>query len=64
MAVDGVLRIKGLVALAGRETPLAVQAVGPRVESWFRGEPVEHPSLVIIGLAGMDRHAAEAALRG
>jgi cobalamin biosynthesis protein CobW len=64
MAVDGVLRIKGLMALSGRTTPLAVQAVGPRVESWFRDEPAASPSLVVIGLAGMDRMAIEAALRG
>jgi cobalamin biosynthesis protein CobW len=64
MAVKGVLRIKGLVALAERATPLAVQAVGPRVESWFRGEPAEGPSLVVIGLADMDRPAVETALKG
>jgi cobalamin biosynthesis protein CobW len=64
MAVAGVLRIKGLVVLAGRATPLAVQAVGPRVESWFRDEPAASPNLVVIGLAGMDRMAIEVALRG
>jgi cobalamin biosynthesis protein CobW len=64
MAIDGVLRIKGLVGLADRATPLAVQAVGPRVESWFRGEAAERPSLVVIGLAEMDRQAVETALRG
>ncbi len=64
MAIDGVLRIKGLVSLSGRPTPLAVQAVGPRVDSWFRGEPADNPHLVVIGLADMDRWAAEAALRG
>ena len=35
MAIDGVLRIKGLVPVDGRAAPLAVQAVGPRVETWF-----------------------------
>ena len=64
MAVAGVLRIKGLVALAGRPTPLAVQAVGPRVESWFWGEPAASPRLVVIGLADMDRLAVESALKG
>ena len=64
MAVAGVLRIKGIVALADRATPLAVQAVGPRVESWFWGESAQSPSLVVIGLAEMDRTAIEAALRG
>jgi len=64
MAVDGVLRIKGLVALAERATPLAIQAVGPRVESWFRDEPAQNPRLVVIGLADMDRVAVEKALKG
>jgi len=64
MAVAGVLRIKGLVALAERATPLAIQGVGPRVESWFRGEPAQNPKLVVIGLADMDRRAIEKALKG
>ena len=64
MAVDGVLRIKGLVALSDRATPLAVQAVGPRVESWFRDEPAASLRLVVIGLADMDRLAVENALKG
>jgi len=64
MALEGVLRIKGLVALPGRMPPLAVQAVGPRVESWFWGGPAASPRLVVIGLAGMNRPAVEAALSG
>ena len=35
MAIDGVLRIKGVVSVDDRDAPLAVQAVGPRVETWF-----------------------------
>ncbi|MBA3520763.1 MAG: cobalamin biosynthesis protein CobW [Rhizobiales bacterium] len=64
MAVNGVLRIKGLLTVAGRGAPLAVQAVGPRVETWFVGDAGRQPGLVVIGLKGLDRDAVEAALRG
>ncbi len=61
MALDGVLRIKGLVAMKGR-APLAVQAVGPRVETWFVADDGRSTGLVVIGLKGLDRQAVEAAL--
>ncbi|MGQ7791438.1 cobalamin biosynthesis protein CobW [Faunimonas sp. B44] len=64
MALEGVLRIKGLVRISGRPAPLAVQAVGPRVETWFAPDPQRRPGLVVIGLKAMDREAVEAALRG
>jgi len=63
MAVDGVLRIKGLVAIDGRAASLAVQAVGPRVETWFVPDAARRPGLVVIGLKGMDRANVEHALR-
>jgi cobalamin biosynthesis protein CobW len=64
MAVDGVLRIKGVVPLAGKSAPLAVQAVGPRVETWFVADETRRPGLVVIGLKSMDRVAVEGALKG
>jgi cobalamin biosynthesis protein CobW len=63
MAVDGVLRIKGLVKLDGKSAPLAVQAVGPRVETWFVPDAARKTGLVVIGLKGVDREAVERALR-
>ncbi len=62
MAVQGVLRIKGLVAINGRAAPLAVQAVGPRVETWFVTDTERRPGLVVIGLKGLDRSKVERAL--
>lgn len=62
MAVDGVLRIKGLAAMNDRAAPLAVQAVGPRVETWFVPDEARCPGLVVIGLKDMDRAAVERAL--
>jgi cobalamin biosynthesis protein CobW len=64
MAVDGVLRIKGHVAIDGKAAPLAVQAVGPRVETWFVPDAARHNGLVVIGLKDLDRAAVEAALAG
>jgi cobalamin biosynthesis protein CobW len=64
MTVDGVLRIKGTVSIEGRPATLAVQAVGPRVETWFVAGKSRQPGLVVIGLKGLDRAAVEGALRG
>jgi cobalamin biosynthesis protein CobW len=62
MGLEGVLRIKGLVAVNGRAAPLAVQAVGPRVETWFVTDEARKPGLVVIGLKGLDRVAVERVL--
>jgi cobalamin biosynthesis protein CobW len=64
MAIEGVLRIKGLVALDGKRAPLAVQAVGPRVETWFVTDADRKPGLVVIGLKGLDRNTVEQTLGG
>jgi cobalamin biosynthesis protein CobW len=64
MVPNGVLRIKGLVRVASRPSLLAVQAVGPRVETWFVSDVGRAPGLVVIGLKGLDRTAIEAALEG
>jgi cobalamin biosynthesis protein CobW len=63
MAIDGMLRIKGLVAIDGRAAPLSVQAVGPRVETWFVPEAARKTGLVVIGLKGLDRGKVEQALK-
>ena len=53
------LRVKGFVAIDGKPMRLAVQAVGPRVETYFdrRWREGERPGseLVVIGLRGLDR---------
>ena len=61
----GILRLKGFAAVAGRPMRLVVQAVGPRVETWFDrpfGAEPRQTRLVVIGLEGLDRTAIEAAL--
>ena len=60
-----ILRLKGFVAVAGKPMRLTLQAVGPRVDSYF-DQPFAGPRetrLVVIGEAGMDREAIETALR-
>lgn len=54
MAQKGVLRIKGAVAIEGKAAPAMVQAVGPRVETWFAAGAESSGRLVVIGLKGLD----------
>lgn len=59
-----ILRLKGFVAVAGKPMRLTLQAVGPRVDTYF-DQPFTGPRvtrLVVIGEAGLDRAAIEAAL--
>lgn len=56
-----ILRLKGFVAVKGKPMRLTVQAVGPRIDSYFdRPFTADEPRatrLVVIGQAGMDRAA-------
>jgi cobalamin biosynthesis protein CobW len=68
LETHGILRLKGFLALAGSPSRLVVQAVGPRLDSyfdrpWTPGEP-RAGALVVIGLNGLDRRAIAAALAG
>lgn len=61
-----ILRLKGFAAVAGKPLRLTLQAVGPRVDSYFDrpfapGE-ARTTRLVVIGQAGLDRAAITAAL--
>ena len=63
-----ILRVKGMVALAGKPSRLVIQAVGPRIQHhfdrpWQAGE-ARRTSLVVIGETGLDRAAIEADLAG
>ena len=62
LAVDGVLRVKGLASLTGKAPALAVQGVGSRIETWHSEAANTDRRLVVIGLAGFDADAVEAAL--
>ena len=67
IAAHDVLRVKGMVAIAGKPGRLVVQAVGPRIQhfydrAWQAGEP-RRTQLVVIGQKGLDRAAIEAGLK-
>jgi cobalamin biosynthesis protein CobW len=63
-----VLRIKGFVAVAGKDMRLVVQGVGPRFSHYYDrdwgAEETRASRLVVIGETGLDRAAIAAAIQG
>ncbi len=60
-----ILRLKGFVAVTGKPMRLTLQAVGPRVDTYFDqpfGDAPRHTRLVVIGEAGLDQAVITAAL--
>lgn len=60
-----ILRLKGFAAVSGKPMRLTLQAVGPRVDTYFDkpfGSDPRVTRLVVIGQSGLDRAAIEAAL--
>ncbi len=61
-----ILRLKGFAAVQGKPMRLTLQAVGPRVDTYFDrpfGTAMRTTRLVVIGQAGLDRGAIDTALR-
>jgi cobalamin biosynthesis protein CobW len=58
-ANPAILRVKGSVAVADKPAPLFVQAVGPRMETWFGRPGTAATGLVVIGLSPLDTAALE-----
>jgi cobalamin biosynthesis protein CobW len=61
-----ILRLKGFAAVSGKPMRLTLQAVGPRVETYFDqpfGDTARATRLVVIGQAGLDQAAIETALK-
>ncbi|MEO0904058.1 MAG: cobalamin biosynthesis protein CobW [Pseudomonadota bacterium] len=62
----GILRLKGFVAIAGKPMRLTLQAVGPRIDTYFDqpfGDAPRETRLVVIGETGLDHAAITAALQ-
>ncbi len=63
-----ILRLKGFAAVTGKPMRLTIQAVGPRIDTYFdRPFTAEEPRitrLVVIGQAGLDRQAINKAILG
>ncbi|MGE5506250.1 MAG: cobalamin biosynthesis protein CobW [Actinomycetota bacterium] len=68
IAEHDVLRLKGFLAVEGKDARHVVQAVGTRIERWYDRpwKPGEERAsrLVVIGQKGMDRAAIEALVLG
>jgi len=61
-----ILRLKGFAAVTGKPMRLTLQAVGPRIDTYFDapfGAMPRQTRLVVIGQAGLDQAAIEAALK-
>ncbi|PIE06529.1 MAG: cobalamin biosynthesis protein CobW [Rhodobacterales bacterium] len=61
----GILRLKGFVAVTGKPMRLTLQAVGPRIDSYYDqpfGDTPRSTRLVVIGESGLDRAAIAEAL--
>jgi cobalamin biosynthesis protein CobW len=63
-----VLRIKGFIAVAGKDMRLVVQGVGPRFSHYYDrdwgADETRASRLVVIGETGLDRPAIAAAIAG
>ena len=63
-----VLRLKGMVAVAGKPSRLVVQAVGPRIQHYFdrawKADEPRRTGLVVIGQKGLNEAAIRARLEG
>ncbi|WP_226782089.1 cobalamin biosynthesis protein CobW [Oceaniglobus trochenteri] len=61
-----ILRLKGFAAVQGKPMRLTLQAVGPRIDTYFdrpiAANETRETRLVVIGQAGLDRAAIEKAL--
>ena len=68
LAVDGVLRIKGVAAIDGKNARLVVQGVGSRLDHYYdrpwKDDEARAGRLVVIGLTGFDRARTEQILKG
>ncbi|MBE9476182.1 MAG: cobalamin biosynthesis protein CobW [Proteobacteria bacterium] len=61
-----ILRLKGFVSVTGKPMRLTIQAVGPRIDSYFDkpfGSDPRTTRLVVIGQAGLDQAAIAKALQ-
>ena len=62
-----ILRLKGFAAVSGKPMRMVIQAVGPRIDTYFDrpfGTDARATRLVVIGQAGLDQAAIQAAIAG
>ena len=63
-----ILRLKGFASIEGKPLRMTVQAVGPRIETYFEQSESKinkrETQLVIIGTSGLNKHAISTCLAG
>ena len=63
-----ILRLKGFAAIKGKPMQMTVQAVGPRIETYFENSPNQNNTretkLVVIGHSGLNKDAISNSLQG
>jgi cobalamin biosynthesis protein CobW len=68
IAAHDILRLKGILAVAGKNMRHVIQAVGPRLAGYYdrpwRADEIRAGTLVVIGRRGLNRTAIAAALGG
>jgi cobalamin biosynthesis protein CobW len=68
IAAHDILRLKGILAVAGKNMRHVIQAVGPRLAGYYdrpwRADEIRAGRLVVIGRRGLDRTAIAAAIGG
>ncbi len=68
IAEHDILRLKGFASIRAAPARLLIQAVGPRLNSYFdrqwRADEKRSSEIVVIGLKGLDRALIEAHLKG
>ena len=63
-----ILRLKGFASIEGKPLRMTIQAVGPRIETYFENSKSENNAhetqLVVIGSSGLDKDAISSSLAG
>ena len=63
-----ILRLKGFASIEGKPLRMTIQAVGPRIETYFENSKNENNAhetqLVVIGSSGLDKDAISSSLAG
>ena len=64
----GILRLKGFASIEGKPLRMTIQAVGPRVETYFEASKSKNNTretqLVVIGVSGLNKDSISSSLAG
>ena len=64
----GILRLKGFASIEGKPLKMTIQAVGPRIDTYFENSKSKNNTretqLVVIGVSGLNKDAISSSLAG